>query len=65
QIGARHVQIIHGWDDDVVAPMPVVDLARIQRLPCLLLPDGHRLENSLERLETEFRYFMGKCLETA
>ncbi len=65
QIGARQVQIIHGWDDDVVAPMPVVELARIQRLPCLLLADGHRLENSLERLEMEFRHFMAKCLEAA
>lgn len=65
RIGARQVQIIHGWDDDVVAPMPVVELAKIQRLPCLLLPDGHRLENSLERLVREFRHFMMKCLETA
>lgn len=64
QIGARQVQIIHGWDDDVVAPMPVVELAKSQRLPCLLLPDGHRLENSLERLVMEFRHFMAKCLET-
>lgn len=62
QISARHTQIIHGWDDDVVPPMPVVELAREQRLPCLLLPDGHRLENSLERITAEFRQFMENCL---
>ncbi|MGM0572003.1 MAG: YqiA/YcfP family alpha/beta fold hydrolase [Pseudomonadota bacterium] len=62
QIQARHIQIIHGWDDDVVAPMPVIELAREQKVPMLMLPDGHRLENSLERLVSEFRGFMATCL---
>ena len=62
RIQARHTLIIHGWDDDVVLPMPVVELARQQRLPLLVLPDGHRLENSLERLRSEFREFMTLCL---
>ncbi|PXX92427.1 alpha/beta hydrolase [Marinobacter vulgaris] len=62
RIQARHTQIIHGWDDDVVLPMPVIELAREQKLPLLVLPDGHRLENSLERLVSEFRIFMTRCL---
>lgn len=62
RIQARHTQIIHGWDDDVVLSMPVIELAREQKLPLLLLPDGHRLENSLERLVSEFRIFMTRCL---
>lgn len=62
RIQARHIQIIHGWDDDVVLPMPVIELAREQKLPLLVLPDGHRLENSLERLVAEFREFMATCL---
>ncbi|NMT63067.1 YqiA/YcfP family alpha/beta fold hydrolase [Marinobacter orientalis] len=62
RIRARHTQIIHGWDDDVVLPMPVIELAREQKLPLLVLPDGHRLENSLERLVSEFRIFMTNCL---
>lgn len=65
RIQARQVQIIHGWDDDVVLPMPVIELARDQDLPLLVLPDGHRLENSLERLVSEFRTFMASCLATA
>lgn len=61
-IQARHTQIIHGWHDDVVLPMPVIELARDQDLPLLALPDGHRLQNSLPRLVTEFRRFMTACL---
>ncbi|MBU2872611.1 YqiA/YcfP family alpha/beta fold hydrolase [Marinobacter salexigens] len=60
RIQAKHVQIIHGWDDDVVPPMPVMELARQQALPALVLPDGHRLANSLERITEEFRAFLAR-----
>lgn len=63
EIRARHTQIIHGWHDDVVLPMPVIELAMDQDLPLLGLPDGHRLQNSLPRLVTEFRRFMNDCLD--
>ena len=61
-IRARHFQIIHGWKDDVVPVAPVFDLAREQGLPILVLPDGHRLENSLDRVVSEFRGFLQTCL---
>ncbi|ADP99841.1 YqiA/YcfP family alpha/beta fold hydrolase [Marinobacter adhaerens] len=61
-IQADHRQIIHGWDDDVVPVAPVLDLARDQGLPILVLPDGHRLENSLDRVVSEFREFLQTCL---
>lgn len=59
-IKAKHVQIIHGWDDDVVPAMPVIELARQQSLPVLVLPDGHRLANSLEKIVEEFRAFLAR-----
>ncbi|TNE78520.1 MAG: alpha/beta hydrolase [Gammaproteobacteria bacterium] len=62
-IQARFCQIIHGWDDDVVPVFPVLNLARDQSLPALVLPDGHRLENSLERVILEFRHFLEICLQ--
>lgn len=62
KIQAKHTQIIHGWHDDVVLPMPVIELAMDQDLPLLALPDGHRLQNSLPRLVIEFRRFMTDCL---
>ena len=61
-IQAKYTQIIHGWQDDVVLPMPVIELAQAQNLPVLVLPDGHRLQNSLERLVSEFREFMAGCM---
>lgn len=61
-IQADHCQIIHGWDDDVVPVGPVLDLAREQKLPTLVLPDGHRLENSVDRVVSEFRAFLESCL---
>ncbi|WP_417512630.1 YqiA/YcfP family alpha/beta fold hydrolase [Marinobacter sp.] len=60
-IQASHVQIIHGWDDDIVPVMPVVELARQQSLPALMLADGHRLENSLDRIVEEFRMFLSRA----
>lgn len=57
-IQAEYVQIIHGWNDDVVPAMPVIALAEQQRLSMLMLADGHRLENSLERVVSEFRQFL-------
>lgn len=61
-IRARHSQIIHGWNDDVVPVAPVLDLAREQGLSILVLADGHRLENSLDRVVSEFREFLKTCL---
>ncbi|MDN6320374.1 MAG: alpha/beta hydrolase [Marinobacter sp.] len=60
RIQAQHVQIIHGWDDEVVPVVPVIELAQGQSLPVLVLPDGHRLENSLERVVEEFRAFLSR-----
>lgn len=57
-IQADYIQLIHGWDDDVVPVMPVIKLAEQQKLPILVVPDGHRLENSLERVVSEFRQFL-------
>lgn len=65
RIQAKHVQIIHGWDDDVVPPLPVIELARQQALPMLLMPDGHRLAESLERVTEEFRAFLFRIGLTA
>lgn len=61
RIQAQHTQIIHGWDDDVVPVMPVIELARQQSLPTLLLPDNHRLEHSVPKVAEAFRAFLISC----
>ncbi|QSP95796.1 alpha/beta hydrolase [Marinobacter salinisoli] len=62
RIRARFAQMILGWDDHVIPVMPVLELAHDQKLPTLILPDGHRLENSVERVSEEFRRFLERCL---
>lgn len=62
EIQASQTQIIHGWQDDVVEPMPVIELAQKQNLSILMLADGHRLADSLNRIVAEFRLFMHRCL---
>ncbi|RBP31805.1 uncharacterized protein UPF0227 [Marinobacter pelagius] len=61
-IQAKHTRIIHGWDDDVVPAMPVLELAREQRITTLVLPDGHRLQNSVDTVVREFTLFVKNCL---
>ncbi|MEH6354602.1 MAG: YqiA/YcfP family alpha/beta fold hydrolase [Marinobacter sp.] len=63
QISATFSQIIHGWQDDVVPIMPVLELAQQQRISALVLNDSHRLENSLQRIIQEFERFLKTCLE--
>lgn len=58
QIRAAFSQIIHGWEDDVVPVIPVLELAQVQRIPTLLLNDGHRLQNSVPRIVHEFSQFL-------
>jgi hypothetical protein len=43
--------------------MPVLELARQQRISALVLNDGHRLENSVQRITQEFERFLKTCLE--
>ncbi|OEY65090.1 alpha/beta hydrolase family protein [Marinobacter sp. X15-166B] len=58
---ARHSLIVHGWDDEVVPVGPVIETAQAQRVPLLLLPDGHRLSNSMERITGEFHKLLVRC----
>ena len=50
--------IVHGWDDTIVPPGPVIDYARKLRLELAMVPDGHVLDNSLDFLEYRFRHFL-------
>ncbi|AMD00395.1 alpha/beta hydrolase [Halomonas chromatireducens] len=61
-IRAQHVQIIHGWQDTVVPPGPVIELAQQQCVPLRLVDDNHRLEVSLNILIDAFEYYLKKIL---
>ncbi|MCM2263634.1 MAG: lysophospholipase [Desulfuromonadales bacterium] len=57
-----HLTIVHGWDDDVVPLDPVLRFASDRRADLHLLPDGHLLQNELDRIERLFTDFLGVCL---
>jgi len=57
-----HLTIVHGWDDDVVPVDHVLRFARAERAALHLLPDGHLLQNQLDRIERLFADFLGVCL---
>lgn len=63
-IGATFGQIIHGWQDEVVPVMPVLELAQQQRISTLVLDDGHRLANSMPRITDEFRRLLQACFDS-
>jgi pimeloyl-ACP methyl ester carboxylesterase len=58
---ARHTTIVHGWNDDVVPPEPVMALARKRRARLHMLDDGHRLADSLPELAWLFEHFLRQC----
>ncbi len=60
-IQARHTHIIHGWRDEVVAPEPVIERARLQRLSLRMVDDDHRLHASLESILADFERFLWQC----
>lgn len=60
-IQAQHSHIIHGWRDDVVAPEPVIERARLQRLSLRMVDDDHRLHASLETILCDFERFLCQC----
>ena len=60
-VSASHLTIVHGWDDTVVPLDPVLRFARNQRAELHLLPDGHLLQEQLDRIERLFADFLGAC----
>lgn len=58
---AGRTAIVHGWNDDVVPPEPVMALARVRRAHLHMVDDGHRLTGSLPELTWLFEHFLRQC----
>lgn len=52
------VTVIHGWDDDVVPAENSIRFARRHSARLHLLPDGHRLSESVEEIVPLFTRFL-------
>ena len=51
---ATHTSIVMGWNDDLIPVANVLRFAEAQRLPLLLVDDGHRLSASQPVLNERF-----------
>lgn len=52
---ADHITVIHGWDDNLIAPARAVRFADKFKTDLHLLNDGHELYNSIPFIEKTFR----------
>jgi len=59
----RAVTVVHGWDDDVVPADNSVRFAREHGARLHLLPDGHRLSESIGDLTALFARFLATARE--
>lgn len=53
-----HTTIVHGWQDDIVPVNHSIEFARKHQCHLHLLPDGHRLTDSLATIDQWFAQFL-------
>lgn len=54
------ITVVHGWDDDVVPAENSIRFSKQHKADLHLLPDGHRLSESLPTLGVLFANFLSK-----
>lgn len=54
----KAVSIVHGWDDDVVPVDNSIRFAKQHKANLHLIPDGHRLSDSIESIASLFESFL-------
>ena len=59
---AEAIEIIHGWDDEVVPVANSIKFAHLHKAGLHILASDHRLNSVLPRLETLFDDFLKRCL---
>ncbi|MGE4291750.1 MAG: alpha/beta hydrolase [Desulfovibrio sp.] len=59
------LEVVHGWRDEVVPARNVLRLAEITRCTLHMVPDGHRLSASVERIAFWFMMFVEGVLSRA
>lgn len=56
--GQQHIEIVHGWSDDVVPPEHSIKFAREVNCSLHLIPGDHRLNSSLQVVADIFNQFL-------
>lgn len=60
-----HVEIVHGWHDDIIAWRNSARFAESCAAALHIVADGHRLENSLDELQHLFGRFLRRIAKGA
>lgn len=61
QIVADYRMVIHGWNDQVVAPVPVIEVCQRQQVPLHVLTASHSLVDQLSEVLCLFEFFLVRC----
>ena len=59
---AAHIEIVHGWSDDVIPAQHSIDYAREAECALHLIPGDHPLNSSIELVEALFEQFLDRML---
>jgi alpha/beta superfamily hydrolase len=59
---AQHIELVHAWEDEVVAVDHVLQYARTHRLKLHLLSGDHRLHEAMPEIEILFESFLKKII---
>ena len=60
--GNSKIEIVHGWDDDVVPVGHSIKFAQRHKAAVHILDSDHRLNSVLPQLEVLFAEFLKRCM---
>ena len=60
---SAHIEIVHGWSDDVIPVQHSIDYAREADCSLHLIRGDHPLNNSIETVESIFEGFLDSALQ--
>jgi pimeloyl-ACP methyl ester carboxylesterase len=60
----KTITVVHGWQDDVVPVDNSIRFAKQHQAELHILPDGHRLSESMDTLGTLFSHFLDRIPTT-
>lgn len=63
QPNSHNLEIVHGWEDDIVPMEGVLGFARTHRARLHVVPAGHALIEQMDWLADHFLLFLERCLQ--
>lgn len=60
EVQADHCLLVHGWDDELIPPEAVLGFASVRSLRTLMVPDNHRLSDSIDEIAASFSHFLSQ-----